>query len=184
MIYASLKPIHQWNNPWVVPSYLSLGLMSGYLVLDLLIRWWEPRPWGVALLSSIAVLGAWCIKERYWLLIDTSSARSTIASATLLGNGKVRLLEPPHTEENYLLREMGFHIARKHRKRLRCIARVAAFVVPGLLSLLASVFGSVVAVIAAGLALISATLGILVERWLFFAEAKHTVMLYYNSDVV
>ena len=29
MIYASLKPIRQWHNCWVVPNYLALGLMSG-----------------------------------------------------------------------------------------------------------------------------------------------------------
>jgi len=29
------------------------------------------------------------------------------------------------------------------------------------------------------LAALSAVLGAFVERWLFFAEAKHTVMLYY-----
>src|SRR5262249_40119334 len=26
MIYASLKPIHQWHNHWVVPNYLILAL--------------------------------------------------------------------------------------------------------------------------------------------------------------
>ena len=30
----------------------------------------------------------------------------------------------------------------------------------------------------------SALLGILVERWLFFAEAEHTVMLYYGRDAM
>jgi DMSO reductase anchor subunit len=30
------------------------------------------------------------------------------------------------------------------------------------------------------LAALSASAGVLVERWLFFAEAKHTVTLYYG----
>ena len=65
---------------------------------------------------------------RYWRSIDTTSAPSTVASATLLGSrGKVRMLEPPHTEDNYLLKEMGFAIARKHRVRLRGVVRLAAF---------------------------------------------------------
>ena len=38
MIYASLKPIHQWHNRWVVPNYFALGLMGGFLVLDFLVR--------------------------------------------------------------------------------------------------------------------------------------------------
>jgi DMSO reductase anchor subunit len=185
MIYASLKPIHQWHNRWVVPNYFALGLMSGFLVLDFLVRLWVPGPSGVALLTLIVVIIAWWIKEQYWRFIDTTSARSTVGTATLLGSrGKVRMLEPPHTEENYLLKEMGFRIARKHQGRLRRVARLAGFAVPALLSLLALLFGGLIGGIAAGLALTSAALGLVVERWLFFAEAKHTVTLYYGADAV
>jgi DMSO reductase anchor subunit len=185
MIYASLKPIRQWYNPWVVPNYLALGLMSGFLVLDFLVRPWEPHPTGVAVLTLIVVLLAWWSKERYWRSIDTSSAPSTVASATLLGSrGKVRVLERPHTEDNYLLKEMGFSIAREHRTRLRRIARLAGFALPGLLTLLALMFGGAIATIAAGLGVASAALGLIVERWLFFAEAKHTVTLYYGAEAV
>jgi DMSO reductase anchor subunit len=185
MIYASLRPIHQWHNSWVVPNYLALGLASGFLVLDFLVRLWAPQPWGVAMLTFIVVLAAWWTKERYWRFIETISARSTVASATLLGSrGKVRMLESPHTEENYLLREMGFSIARKHRMRLRRVARLAGFVLPILFTLFALLFGGVIGVIGAALAVASAALGIVVERWLFFAEAKHTVTLYYGAEAV
>jgi DMSO reductase anchor subunit len=185
MIYASLKPIHQWHNPWVVPNYLVLALMSGCLVLDFLIRLWSARYAGIALLTLIIVLAAWWTKERYWRLIDTTSARSTVASGTSLGSrGRVRMLEAPHTEENYLLKEMGFRIARQHRRELRRIARLTGFVVPALASALGLLFGGVAGGIVSGLAVASAALGLVVERWLFFAEAKHTVILYYGADVV
>jgi sulfite dehydrogenase (quinone) subunit SoeC len=185
MIYASLKPIHQWHNGWVVPSYLALGLMSGCLVLDFLVRLWSRHSSGIALLAMLTVFAAWWIKERYWRFIDTSSARSTVAGATTLGSrGSVRLLEAPHTEENYLLKEMGFSLARKHARRLRRIARLAGFAVPALLSVLGLFVGGVSGGIVAGLAVIGAALGLLAERWLFFAEAKHTVMLYYGADAV
>jgi sulfite dehydrogenase (quinone) subunit SoeC len=185
MIYASLKPIHQWHNAWVVPNYLALGLMSGFLILDLLVRLWEPRAPGVALLAAIVVIVAAWFKEGYWRFIDTSSAPSTVASATLLGSrGTVRMLEPPHTEDNYLLKEMGFRIARQHRVRLRRIVRLAGFALPTVLTLLGLLVGGVVAAAAAGLAVVSAALGLVVERWLFFAEAKHTVTLYYGAEAV
>jgi len=185
MIYASLKPIHQWHNQWVVPNYLALALMSGCLVLDFLIRLWSARYGGVALLTSVVVLAAWWMKERYWRLIDTISSRSTVASATSLGGrGRVRMLEAPHTEENYLLKEMGFRIARKHRTQLRRIARVAGFAVPALASFCGLLLGGVAGGIVAGLGVASAALGLVAERWLFFAEAKHTVILYYGADAV
>jgi DMSO reductase anchor subunit len=168
-----------------LPNYFALGLMSGFLVLDFLVRLWVPGPSGVALLTLIVVIIAWWIKEQYWRFIDTTSARSTVGTATLLGSrGKVRMLEPPHTEENYLLKEMGFRIARKHRIRLRLITRIAAFVLPAMLSLMALLGSGPTAAAAAALAVASAALGLVIERWLFFAEAKHTVMLYYGADAV
>jgi DMSO reductase anchor subunit len=183
MIYASLKPIHQWCNRWVVPNYFALGLMSGFFILDFLVRLWQPRAPGATLVVMIAVLIAWCVKERYWRSIDTTPAPSTIASATLLGRrGKIRLFEAPHTQENYLLKEMGFSIARKHRVRLRRLVRLTGFGLPFLLSLLAFSFGGIIGVIAAGLAIASVALGVVVERWLFFAEARHTVKLYYGAE--
>jgi len=185
MIYASLKPIYQWCNNWVVPGYLALGLMSGLVALDFLVRLWVRRAGGLALLTLIVVAIAWWIKERYWLFIDTTSARSTVASATGLGSrGRVRQFESPHTEENYLLKEMGYRIARKHARRLRRITRITGFGLPALGSLLALMFAGAPGAAAAGLALVSAALGLVVERWLFFAEAKHTVTLYYAADTV
>lgn len=185
MIYASLRPIHQWHNAWVVPSYLLLGLMGGCLALDFLLRLWVSRATGLALFTLILVLIAWAVKEGYWRFIDTTSGPSTLAGATALGRrGRVRLFEAPHTEENYLLREMGFRIARKHARRLRRIARLCGFALPALASLFALIVPGAPGTIAAGLGVIAAALGLLAERWLFFAEAKHTVTLYYGAGAV
>ena len=185
MIYASLKPIHQWHNGWVVPAYLALGLMGGCLVLDFLVRLWSRHSAGIALLTLIVVAVAWWIKERYWRFIDTTVGRSTVAAATTLGSrGTERLFEAPHTQENYLLQEMGFRLARKHARRLRRIARLAGFAWPASLSLFGLFAGGVGGGIAAGLAVAGAALGLVAERWLFFAEAKHTVTLYYGAERV
>jgi sulfite dehydrogenase (quinone) subunit SoeC len=185
MIYASLKPIHQWHNAWVVPGYLLLGLMGGCLILDFLLRLWLRRAGWFALFTLVVVLVAWAVKEGYWRFVDTNSARSTVASATALGRrGRVRLFEAPHTEENYLLREMGFQIARKHSRRLRGIARLCGFALPAVASLVALLFAGAAGAVAAGIGILAAALGLVVERWLFFAEAKHTVTLYYGADAV
>jgi DMSO reductase anchor subunit len=182
MIYASLKPIRQWHNRLVVPVYLALALTSGLLLLDLIVRFWA-RPVAIPVLTLIASAVAWWLKERYWRFIDTAAAPSTVESATGLGRrGRVRMLEPPNTEENYLLKEMGFRVARKHRLRLRFVARIAGFLVP-MLATAAALFG-LFPLLAAFLAVLSAALGLVVERWLFFAEAKHTVMLYYGAEIV
>ena len=89
-------------------------------------------------------------------------------------------IEWPHTEENFVLKEMGYQIARKHARRLRGFVHRAAFALPILLLAAATAAGSPLAAILSVLAAVAQLLGMLVERWLFFAEAKHTVTLYYG----
>jgi DMSO reductase anchor subunit len=186
MIYASLPTIQRWHNRWVVPNYLALGAMSGALLLACLTRLFglaHPAIGVVAL--GLVALAAW-LKRGYWQHIDATTAASTPQSATGLGGGTaggapVRLLDAPHTEDNYLMREMGFRIARKHAARLRRIATLAGFAAPFGLSLLALLLGGWVAGLCATLAVPSVALGVVVERWLFFAEARHTVTLYYGA---
>jgi len=89
-------------------------------------------------------------------------------------------VEWPHTEENYVLKEMGYRIARKHAAKLRLVVHVLAFAVPlaaGIVSLfVAGRAGAVAAIVA----VLAQAPGMLVERWLFFAEARHIVTVYYG----
>ena len=41
---------------------------------------------------------------------------------------------------------------------------------------------SIVAILIAFAGAVSCTAGVLIERWLFFAEARHVVTLYYGGD--
>jgi DMSO reductase anchor subunit len=92
----------------------------------------------------------------------------------------VRSIEWPHREENYVLKEMGFRVARKHADRLRRITQLSAFALPVLLLAAAMAAGPQLAAVLAVCAALIQFLGMLVERWLFFAEAKHSVTLYYG----
>lgn len=182
MIYASLKPIPQWRNHWVVPGYLVMALATGALWLALLASVFGV---GRGLTGAIAALGlvlAALTKLAYWRHIDKAAPLATVADATGLGKrGQARLLERPHTEENYLQKEMGFRVARKHADRLRRLVLGGGFGLPAALVLLAAVMPSVGLLV---VALICAVLGALAERWLFFAQARHTVTLYYGAAAV
>jgi DMSO reductase anchor subunit len=180
-IYNSLKPIPAWHNNWVLPNYLALSAMSGILLFTALagIFGYATKTAYAASLALITL--ALLCKLAYWRFIDTAPAASTPESATGLGAlGTVRLFKAPHTSENYLMKEMGFRIARKHARKLRIISVLLGFVLPFLLLAAANMSGGVtgtgLSVAAACLSLI----GLLTERWLFFAEAKHTVTLYYG----
>ncbi len=185
MIYRSLKPIHQWHNGFVVPAYLSIALASGAVLLHALVHVWGRPQMSVGVAAAVAIAVAMFAKERYWRFIDRTRSTSTPETATGLGaRGKVRLFEAPHTEENYLLKEMGYKVARKHARKLRSIALNAGFRVPLVLTMLAASFPGFLALAASLVAAALLLGGMLVERWLFFAEAKHSVMLYYGAREV
>jgi DMSO reductase anchor subunit len=184
MIYRSLKPVPRWHNGWVLPNYLLAALMSGALWLAAILQFFAPNP-AITLLALAATALTALVKIGYWRFIDDAAPTSTAASATgLVNSGPVRLFEAPHTSQNYLLKEMGFEIARKHAAKLRRMALTLGFGLSFLLSLVALVTTGWLAVIAALLAAPLGMVGIFVERWLFFAEAKHAVTLYYGQTAV
>ncbi|HEX4078119.1 MAG TPA: DmsC/YnfH family molybdoenzyme membrane anchor subunit [Rhizomicrobium sp.] len=179
-IYRSLKPIQRWANGWVLPNYLALAAMTGALWLAALAAFSGVEPPTIVWLALTLIFPAALLKLAYWNYIDRTGSASTAETATGLA-GPVNLLDPPHTAENYLLKEMGFRVARKHAARLRRIAFAAAFVLPFLLVLTGLFAGHSARLALFAAAAPLATVGALIERWLFFSEAKHTVTLYYGA---
>ena len=178
MIYASLKPIPQWHHPLVAPGYLLLAAYSGMALLAAVSAIGGVVAGPASFIVTLGLAGL-VLKVAYWRLVDGGMGGSTAESATSLGFiGKVRPLDPPHTETNYLLREMGFRIARKHAAKLRNLTLLLGFGLPVVLAVLATQmgFGGLLLPLAAVIALA----GMLLERWLMFAEARHTVTLYYR----
>ena len=119
------------------------------------------------------------LKRRYWKDIDSQVLPSRASALGLKPEQVVSVFERPHTEANYLTTEMGFVLARKHSRKLRMFALVSFMWLP--------IFFCIVALMLpqgfTGYLMLSAVLfayaGAVVERWLFFAEAKHAVMQYY-----
>lgn len=181
MIYASLRTIRQWNQPLVPWVYIALALaMGGLLMLALIHVFGRQVPW-FSLLTAALIGLALFLKQRYWATIDSEKKTWTIGDATGLGkHDEVRVLDLPHTQANYIMREMGYAIARSHAKKLRGIVRLFAFLVPGALSLITIAPSALLATPAALIAVMTAAVGVAVERWLFFAEAEHVSMLYYG----
>ena len=183
MIYASLRPIPEWHNRWVVPVYISLGLAGGALWLALLAAVFGVGGGWPYVLAVLALVVAGLVKGLYWGAIDAPMpSRPQLADAIGVRDlGAVRPLDPPHTSPNYLQREMGFEIARRHAARLRQLVWASLLAVPLVLVLMMLVLPQPLAIAAGLLVVVSGGLGLLVERWLFFAQARHLVNLYYGG---
>ncbi len=183
MIYASLKSVQAWHTPLTSLCYLLFAGSSGSLLALVFAYAGGGNTTVPAVIALVFLAAAWATKLVWRANMRNAAPLSTPESATGLGNiGHVKLFLSPHGNDNYLTREMGFRIARKHADKLFVIAVVAGGIVPGVLVLLALASGGqgVVAGFVVFLALAFHALGLVVERWLFFAEARHAVMNYYQ----
>lgn len=166
MIYTQLKTVPRWHQPTTPVLFLSLALSGGALLAGQV----SVAIWLLLLTGGVQVIA--------WVHGDTALTRSgsDLATATGLGFiGAPRAFEPPHTGTNYLLKEMVHVVGRKHSRKLRMIALLLMVVLP--VGLLLLPFSHVLA----GLAVLSHIAGVMVARWLFFAEAEHVVGIYYGK---
>jgi DMSO reductase anchor subunit len=139
--------------------------------------------WAAAVTALLLALGCE-LKMRYWSAIDSAERTYTAESATGLGHlGTVRPLDPPHTQPNYVMREMGYQIARRHARKLRQLTIVLLFALPllGVAAFLALDLPQPLNIAIAALSVCSAAAGVFTERWLFFAQAEHVVIVFYRG---
>jgi DMSO reductase anchor subunit len=181
-IYSTLTTIRQWHQPLTVPVYLAFSLATGAVLLMAIASIFGLYQIFQAALAIVALILTLALKYFYWRRIDTESKTRTIEVATGLGRSgeKVRQWEVPHTAENFIMKEMGFTVARKHADKLRrmVMASLLATVIVTVLTMLVPFLAIVLSLVATVLSGIAA----IVERWLFFAEAQHVVSLYYGTD--
>ena len=165
MIYTQMRTVPRWNH-WS-PPVLFLGyaiaggaLLTGKVTLSIAF---------IAIVAIVQII-AWNDQAK-----KEETSTTTTETATGLGHiGSVRAFESPHTGENYLTKEMAYRVGRKHAQKLKGVSLVLMAGLPIILLLLPFYH------ILAALAVVSHLAGVLVQRWLFFAEAKHVVSLYYG----
>jgi DMSO reductase anchor subunit len=183
MIYGSLRTVPEWSHGLVPVIYLALALGTGGLVWATIGAAFGEGSAGLLLLTAIGLAVGGLLKWVYWRRIDGAAAPYTIAQAIgIPGADAIRPLDPPHTQPNFVMREMGYAVARRHALRLR---RWALCLLVGL-----PVAAITIALLTPGVSLlflllgvVSAAAGVWVERWLFFAEARHVSMLYYGASL-
>lgn len=184
MIYASLKSVQAWHTRLTPACYLLFAAAGGFALASVVAFAGGGSTTVLPLLAVLFLAAAWAVKLRWRNRMKKLAPLSTPESATGLGKlGQVRLFERPHVTENYLTREMGFKVARKHAGKLWRIALVTGGAIPAVLLLGLAIFGQQGALGAsvAAFAALSHMVGVGVERWLFFAEARHSVMNYYGG---
>jgi len=108
--------------------------------------------------------------------IDKITGREGVHGPGPISAAHARLLDVGHSHGTFLTSEFGFQLAQRHARGLRGVALALGFGLP-LAWLVVGVAHWQLALAAA----VCCIMGLLVERWLFFAEAKHTVRLYHGD---
>jgi DMSO reductase anchor subunit len=179
MIYVCIRFIQEWAHPLTIVNYTTLGLASGLVTCGALAVLTGEREFATSIsvwaISSIAL--AWFTRTLSLRRNARLKPRSTVQSATGINAARVVQTSMGMTGGSFNTREF-FHGARASVFRMAKVGfQVLAFGVPLLLMAWAAGSGAGVAWL---LAFVSQALGLLAERWFFFAQARHPQNIYYQ----
>jgi DMSO reductase anchor subunit len=179
MIYACLKFIQEWAHPLTLVNYTLLGLASGLVLAA-----------AIAVLTGAGAFAA--LAAKYGLGLTLIGAvtriaslvrnagikhRSTLGSATGIRGPNLRQTSMGMSAGAFNTREFFHGKPLWVVKRVKAAFIVLAFVVPAVLLALALATGSAVWLV---LAPVVQYVGLVAERWFFFAQARHPQNLYYQ----
>lgn len=190
MIYACLKTVPRWRNWQTIVAYPLFGLASGG-VLWLAVRGYDagraggaalfPFDGATALVIALLAISA-ALKLHYWSRFAPDDVPD--AGRALGLPGRVRLLDAGHAHPTFVTDEFGYVLSQDRARLLRACSLALGFAVPVALLLAPGAMllaQGALRLPAGGVALPAAACclaGLLVERWLFFAEARHVVLAY------
>jgi DMSO reductase anchor subunit len=179
MIYGCLKTIRAWNTPLVPFNYIVLGLLTGILALMGVLNYNEIGS-AVLEIALMIVLAIGLIAKLVYFAYIGEPSPLTVKNATNLPGKTVRLLDTGESASNanFLMREFGYQVGPMTIKTLRVLAIIMMFFVPGVVFFSTSLTATGLIVV-----VVIAYFGTMAERWLFFAEAKHVVNLFYGRNI-
>jgi sulfite dehydrogenase (quinone) subunit SoeC len=177
MIYACLKFLQEWHTPLTVVNYAALGCASGLTAAAALAAGLHP-PLAPSYAAAALVAGALAYLARLASLARNARLRpkSTLASAIGVKHPRILQIAQGAMGGSFNTREFFHGRPRELVRAVRWSFLALVFPVPALLLLAGR--ASVPLLTFAFLVQIS---GLFLERWYFFAEARHPQNLYYQA---
>ncbi len=178
MIYACIRFLQEWATPLTVINYTLLGGASGFTLAAALAALWQPEltrffaGWAMILTAAGLVTRSASLWRNRRL-----RPRSTVQTAIGLRHPRIRQESQGFLGGAFNTREFFHGAAPWLFRAVKWAFLGLAFAVP--LALLAWGFDSGGAGVLAG-AFGVQYLGLIAERWFFFAQANHPQNLYYQ----
>jgi len=181
-IYACLRFIQEWAHPLTLANYTLVGLGSGCVLACALAAGFGERallaaaaPWALTL-----TFAAWAARTAALLRNAGLKPKSTAQSATGIRAARLVQKSMGMSAGAFNTREFFHRASALAVQRVRWALHGLGFALPAALMLGAAQTGST----HPGwwwLAVASQVPGLLAERWLFFAQARHPQNLYYQT---
>ncbi len=179
MIYASVRFLQEWASAYTLVNYLLLGLASGGTLATALaaLLWPQAVPgFGVPTLLFTAAGGI----SRVLSLRRNArlKPKSTLQTAIGIKHPKITQRSQGFMGGSFNTREFFHHRTPGALKNVKWLFLLGAFVLPLLLVFGGMSTGSTAMLV---LAFVVQYVGLLAERWFFFAQARHPQNLYYQT---
>jgi DMSO reductase anchor subunit len=178
MIYASIKFLREWASPWTLVNYTLLGCASGFTLATGLAAWLAPalaRPYAIsAALLTVAGLVTRALSLRR---NATLKPKSTLQTALGIKHPRIEQKAQGCMGGSFNTREFFHGRPALFLRNVKWLFLALAFVLP-----IALLSAGAVAASPTWFALAFAVqyIGLLAERWYFFAQANHPQNLYYQ----
>ena len=179
MIYACIRFLQEWATPLTVINFTLLGILSGVAMLTSYAYYQAPEWLTVYNFSCLALLCS-ALLFRMAALIRNAKLRpkSNLQTAIGIKHGHIKQLAQGSMGGSFNTREF-FHGAPEWLiGKIKWIFLSLVFAVPMLCYLISISIPTPMLLHFAALILF---LGLLVERWYFFAQANHPQNLYYQQ---
>jgi len=179
MIYACLKFLQEWHNPLTVINYILFGTSSGFVLATAFAQHSAPglmRFYGIW--STIIILSA--LVTRSWTLIRNArlKAKSTIQTAIGVRHSKIQQKSMGFMGGSVNTRDFFHHKTLLFLRNIKWIFLVLVFPVPLVLLWMGMSENSLSILLSA---FVVQYIGLIAERWFFFAQANHPQNLYYQT---
>jgi DMSO reductase anchor subunit len=179
MIYASVKFLEEWHSPYTVGNFLFLGMASGFMLAAAYSAYLGNHLVGFygtwAVIFTVLGLGT---RTASLIRNATLKHKSSLQTAIGIRHRQIAQKSQGFTAGSFNTREFFHHQSPEFLKTVRLVFLVLVFPLPLLLIGVSYVLESPTLPIAAFLI---QYLGLIAERWYFFAEAQHPQNLYYQS---
>ncbi|MCK4704531.1 MAG: dimethyl sulfoxide reductase anchor subunit [Gammaproteobacteria bacterium] len=179
MIYACIKFLQEWATPLTVLNYTLLGAASGFTLATVFASYA-----GIQLVSFYAgwaiILTSLAFITRMISLIRNSriKPKSTTSSAIGIRHTKIQQKSRGFMAGSFNTREYFHNVSEAWFKSIKWIFPVLVFVLP---TIILSISTGTSSFALFALAFVIQYVGLLAERWFFFAQANHPQNLYYQT---